>query len=267
MTTRTVIVGAGRVGGALAAALPPSGYGVAIVGRGDDLAAETRNGELVVLCVPDDVLTGVVRGLARDEGVAEGSRWVHVSGGHGLAVLRPVRLAGARVAACHPAHTFPDAERGRAGLPGVVWAVTAEQGDRQWAHDFVADLGGRGVDVAEGARRLYHAGLVLASNATVAVVALAGDLLRGAGIQDPGGFLQPLATASAANAAEWGAAALTGPVRRGDAGTVAAHLEELAATMPEAVEAYRTLSRLALAYARRAGLDRAGAEQVAAVLE
>ncbi|MPZ71800.1 MAG: DUF2520 domain-containing protein [Nitriliruptorales bacterium] len=281
---RTAVIGPGRVGTALGMALAQAGYDVFAVAdqdrRGVDsfvqrvptarpLAAvdASRDAELVIVAVPDDALADLVAAVARDDGVAEGSRWVHVSGGYGTDVLRPAHLAGAAVAACHPAQTFPDAETGFAALPGCSWAVTAQEQDLGWARVLVTDLRGRPVAVPAGSRTLYHAGLAVGSNATVTVVALARDLLLGAGIENPGDFLGPLVTTSAANAASSGAAALTGPVRRGDAGTVAAHLEELRGALPEAVDAYLAVARLALGYARRSGLDEQQAAAVARVLD
>ncbi|MGH8904687.1 MAG: pantoate--beta-alanine ligase, partial [Egibacteraceae bacterium] len=182
--------------------------------------------------------------------------------------LRSARLAGAAVAACHPAMTFPDPDRGLQLLPEASWAVTADsERDLAWARELVIDLRGSPVTVPGQMRARYQAGLAMGSNATVAVVTLARDLLLDAGIADPDVFLGPLATASAAGAAERGAAALTGPVRRGDAGMIRRHLDELGAASPEAVEPYVALSRLTLRYARLAGLDDAAANQVAAVLD
>ena len=281
---RTAVIGPGRVGTALGMALAHAGYDVvAVAGRGQEalddfvrrvpsaaalpLAEAGRAADLVIVAVPDDDLAGVVRAAARDDGVAEGSRWVHVSGGHGTDVLRPVHVAGAAVAACHPAQTFPDPDAGLAALPGCSWAVTAAEQDLGWARVLVTDLRGSPVTVPARGRTLYHAGLAVGSNATATVVTLARDLLLGAGIEDPAAFLGPLVTTSAANAADRGAAALTGPVRRGDAGTVAAHLEELREALPEAVGAYVEVARLALSYARRAGLDEDRAAAVADVLD
>jgi predicted short-subunit dehydrogenase-like oxidoreductase (DUF2520 family) len=281
---RTAIIGPGRVGTALGMALHAAGYRVeSVAGRGaaaltrfvervpsaaaaDGSAEAARGAELVVLAVPDDALAGVVRDLAVAAAIETGTRVVHVAGGHGTDVLEPLRLAGARVAACHPAQTFPDPDRGFAALPGTTWAVTARPDDLGWASVLVGDLRGTPVPVAERNRTLYHAGLAVGANATTSVVTMARDLLLGAGVEDPGAFLGPLVTTAAANAAEHGAAALTGPVRRGDAGTVAAHLAELRAVLPEVVDAYLALSRLALAHARRAGLDEDAAAAVAAVI-
>lgn len=281
---RAAILGPGRVGTALGLALDHAGYDVvAVAGRGqaglDAFRARLRGAEarpverigvgadLVLVCVPDDVLADVVARVAVADGVAEGSRWVHVAGGRGVEVLRPLGLAGGRVAACHPAQTFPDPDTGLAGLPGAAWAVTAADPDLGWARVLVTDLRGSPVTVEETNRTLYHTGLVVGANATSAVVTLARELLLGAGVRDPAAFLGPLATAAAGNAAERGAAALTGPVRRGDAGTVRRHLDELRTALPEAVDAYVELARLALRYARRAGLDEQAARAVAAALD
>lgn len=277
------MIGPGRVGTALALALAQAGHEiVAVAGRGqEDLDAfrarlpgarqlpaadAARAAELVLLAVPDDALDAVVREVARQDGVVEGSRWVHVAGGSGTEVLQPAALAGARVAACHPAQTFPDPDTGVANLPGAAWAVTAAPADLGWARVLVTDLRGSPVTVVEENRALYHSGLVVGANATSSVVTLARELLLGAGVGDPQAFLAPLATAAAGHAAERGAAALTGPVRRGDAQTVARHLAELRAVMPEAVDAYVELARLALRHARRVGLTDEAADAVATVL-
>ncbi|HEX6254836.1 MAG TPA: DUF2520 domain-containing protein [Euzebyales bacterium] len=283
------VIGPGRVGTALALALVDAGHRVVAVagrtGRAPLSAGLERfaaavptarvvpatevpaTADIVLVTVGDDALVDVLRGLAAADVVRPGGRWLHTSGRHGLRVLRPVALAGAHVAACHPAQTFPTPEAGRAALPGTAWAVTAAEADRGWAHDLVATVGGVPVDVRDVDRVRYHAALAVGSNGTSAVVALARDLLLSVGVTDPERFLTPLVRASALNAAAHGAAALTGPVRRGDGGTVDAHLADLRATMPEAVPAYRALARLALSYARRAGLDEARARVITEILD
>ena len=277
------IIGPGRVGTALATALPLEQYAVRFVaGRGPESLARfraavpgvevrtpedaARDADVVLLCVPDDVLAPLVRGLAVADAVRPGSAWLHTAGGHGLAPLRPAMLAGARVAACHPAQTFPDPEAGAAALPGTAWAVTADGADLAWAQRFVHALGGTAVVVADANRALYHAALVLGANGTSSVVAQAREVLLGAGVADPAALLTPLVTAAARNAAARGAAALTGPVRRGDAGTVAANLAALRADVPETAAAYVALARLALRQAVRAGLPPELADAVGTIL-
>jgi predicted short-subunit dehydrogenase-like oxidoreductase (DUF2520 family) len=141
--------------------------------------------------------------------------------------------------------------------------VTTGPSDRSWAHDLVVDLAGDPVDVADDRRVLYHAGLAVGSNAVGAAVAVARKLLLAAGVDDPRPFLAPLIGASVSNVLARGAGALTGPVVRGDAGTVARHLDGLTADVPSLVDAYRALTGVVLDQARPA-LD---ARQVAALEE
>jgi predicted short-subunit dehydrogenase-like oxidoreductase (DUF2520 family) len=284
MTATVVsVIGPGRVGTALATALPADRYVVrAVAGRGPDSLARfcaavptaavrsaeeaASNADLLLVCVPDDALVPLVRGLAAADAVRAGSAWLHTAGGHGLAPLRPARLAGARVAACHPAQTFPDPDAGAAALTGIAWAVTTDQADAAWAEAFVHALGGMPVAVADANRPLYHAALVLGANGTSSVVAQAREVLLGAGVADPAALLTPLVTAAARNAAAKGVAALTGPVRRGDAGTVAANLAALRADIPDAAAPYVALARLALRQAQRAGLPAELVEAVGTIL-
>jgi predicted short-subunit dehydrogenase-like oxidoreductase (DUF2520 family) len=259
---RVGVVGPGRVGTVLAAALEARGERIrAVVGRGEESLSRFRTRfpdahavglggladcGLVLVATPDDVLERTLTELAVADVVGEGHRVVHVSGRHGLAALRPVRLTGAHVAACHPAQTIPDATAASQLLDGAPWAVTADPGDRAWAHGLIRRLGGEPVDVAEGARLLYHAGLSVGANAVGAAVAVARGLLLAAGLDEPGRFLGPLVQASVDNVLAGGASAITGPVRRGDAGTVRAHLDALDRDLPAHAEAYRDLSRVIL---------------------
>lgn len=281
---RVAIVGPGRVGGALALGLQHAGHEVVqVAGRGQaaldrfttlipgalivDLDHVTVDVELVMLTAPDDVLSDIARRIAVADRVTEGQRFVHTAGGLGLDPLRVLQAAGGRVAACHPAMTFPDPSRGAENLPGTSWAVTAEPDDLGWARLLVLDLRGSPVTLAAGDRTLYHAGLAVGGNGTTAVVSMARDMLLGAGIEDPSAFLTPLVTASAEGGAADGVAALTGPVMRGDDGTIRRHLEELRTSFPEAVQTYVALGDLILAQALRAGLDPERGRAVEAALD
>ncbi len=286
---RVAVIGPGRVGGALALVLTRRGNEVIAVAASPDPAGESPSlnrfldlvpsaqvrpieevaigADLILVTTPDDVIEATVRQVAAADGFTPGQRVVHTSGGFGPEVLGLARAAGAAVAACHPAMTFPDPVSGADNLPGTSWAVTAAEEDLGWARVLVVDLGGSPVTLAPKDRTLYHAGLSVGSNATTAVVSLARDMLLGAGITDPAAFLGPLVVTSARGGAEQGVQALTGPVRRGDAGTVSAHLRELATSFPEAVETYLALGELILAQAIRAGLDAERAAAVRAALD
>jgi len=266
---RVALVGPGRLGTLLAhalsaARLPPvhvSGGSedarrrlcAAIAGLRDvPLHEATRDVELVVLAVPDGAIEPVVEELVRADLLDERHGVVHLSGVLGLAPLHRAGLAGARIAACHPATTAPQGARDPALLVGVAWAVTAAPADRAWAHELVTALGGDPFDVDEEQRVLYHAALATASNALGAAVVTARRLMALAGIARAEAIVAPIAAASVEAALAGGAAALTGPVVRGDVATVRAHLAAMAPDMPEIAEAYRGLTRAILATVRPA---------------
>jgi predicted short-subunit dehydrogenase-like oxidoreductase (DUF2520 family) len=281
---RVTTVGPGRVGTLLTVALARAGWRpVAVTGGSaaarDQVAAlvagcrpdpdprsAVAGADLVVLATPDDALEQVVTDLARADALREGQKVVHVAGSRGLAPLRRAALAGAAVAACHPAMTVPTGARDPQLLVGTAWAVTAAPADRGWARDLVVDLGGDPHDVPDDVRGLYHAGLVLGGNAAAAAVVVARQLLLAARIDDPAAFLAPLVERSVTNALRDGAAALTGPVVRGDVGTVAGHLDALAADVPDLQLAYRDLTRVLLDRVR-AGLSPAAAAELDALLD
>ncbi|MBB5120402.1 NADH-ubiquinone oxidoreductase [Streptomyces eurocidicus] len=254
------VVGAGRVGPSLAAALKLAGHrpvaasGVsdASVRRAAALLPDVplvppaevlARAELVLLTVPDDVLPGLVAGLAETGAVRPGQLLVHTSGRHGTAVLDPARRAGALPLALHPAMTFTgtpvDVER----LAGCSFGVTAPDQLRLAAEALVIEMGGEPEWVAEEARPLYHAALAMSSNHLITLVAQAMELLRTAGVSAPDRMLGPLLGAALDNVLRSGDAALTGPVSRGDAGTVAAHIAELRAHAPRSVAGYLAMAR------------------------
>ena len=231
------VLGAGRVGTSFARALERSGHVVlAELHRGDDPSPIER-ADVVVISVPDDSLfeaAGVVARLAKP-----GTAVVHTCGLEGLA---PLFDCGPLVAAIHPAS--PVARPGQP-LDGVTFGVTCPEGMRAWADDFVRDLGGNSCHVTDEQRVLYHAALVMASNFAVTLAGDAADLL---GDRE---MLMPLLRATVENIAELGPdAALTGPIVRGDAGTVRRHLGALPQHL---VELYVVNARRTLARARAAG--------------
>ena len=280
---RVAIVGPGRVGTLLAVAGARAGWRIAGVAGGSEAArgrvaasvagvrvhtavAEAVTGaDLVLLSVPDDRIGQVVDDLVRRDALSPGQRVVHLAGSRGLDVLHRARLAGARTAACHPAMTVPAGSRDPELLVGVAWGVTARADDRGWAHQLVTDLGGDPHQIAEDRRALYHAALAVASNAVSAAVITARRLLLAAQVERPETFLVPLAQTSAAGAAMEGMAALTGPIARGDVGTVATHVQHLAADLPELLPAYRALAGATLEPVRH-HLDAEGVAALDAVL-
>lgn len=270
------VVGAGRVGAVLASALRATGH--AVVGASGvseasrdrietllpgvprlEVPEVVRRAELVLLAVPDDALAELVAGLAATGAWQAGQLVVHTSGRYGTDVLAPAAAAGAIGLAVHPAMTFTGTSLDLARLPGCSMAVTAPAVVLPVAQALVIEMGAEPVVVPEAARPAYHAALAHASNHVVTVLAQARQLLADAGVEEPGPLLGPLVAAAVDNAVRMGDGALTGPVSRGDEGTVAAHLAELAAGdarrhPDEAVRpAYLALARATLGRARHQG--------------
>jgi predicted short-subunit dehydrogenase-like oxidoreductase (DUF2520 family) len=271
------VVGAGRVGAVLGAALARAGHRIvaasglssASVARAARLLPRTRlvapervgrGADLIIISVPDDALAGVVWRLAEAGGVRAGQIVAHTSGAHGLDVLTPIVAVGARPLALHPAMTFTGhAEDLNRLAEGVSFGVTAPDDLRPLATRLVADLGGSVEWIAESDRPLYHAALVHGANHLVTLVNEAMDRLRDSGVVHPERVLAPLLRASLENTLRYGDAALTGPVARGDAGTVARHIDALRTTAPDSVPAYVALARRtadrAIASARLRAVD------------
>ena len=267
---RVGVVGAGRVGTALAVALGRAGHEVSVVSAVSDASIRrieqrlpgvairqppevVASADLVLMTVPDDVLPGLVAGLAATGAAVEGRLIAHASGRHGLGVLDPVVRAGALPLALHPVMTFTGRPDDIDRLAGISFGVTAPDPLRPVAEALVVEMGGEPVFIAEEQRDLYHAALASGANYLVTLVVQASDLLRDAGVTHPARMLGPLLSAALDNALRLGDAALTGPVARGDADTVASHVNALRADAPEALPAYLALARLTADRAVAAG--------------
>lgn len=264
------VVGTGRVGAVLGAALARAGHHV-VAGYGVSLTSRTRAGALlpdtplvdvpqvfarsglVLLAVPDDALPDLVDGLARTGTVRPGQLVVHTSGRYGVGVLAPAMHAGALPLALHPAMTFTGTTVDLQRLGGATFGVTAPEPLWPVAEALVVEMGAEPVRVAEEHRALYHAALTHGANHLVTLVNDAMDLLRATGVTEPDKVLAPLLSAALDNGLRQGDDALTGPVSRGDAGTVASHLTEISAAMPEAVSIYVALARRTAGRALAAG--------------
>jgi predicted short-subunit dehydrogenase-like oxidoreductase (DUF2520 family) len=200
----------------------------------------------------------------------------HASGRYGVSVLEPAVRQGALPLALHPVMTFTGRPDDVDRLAGTSFGVTAPEVLRPAAEALVIEMGGEPVFIAEEHRDLYHAAIAGAANHLITLVAQAMDLLRTAGVAEPARLLAPLLSASLDNALRFGDAGLTGPVARGDAATVAAHVAALEASTPAAatpgapapaVAAYVAMARLTADRALAAGILRpADAERLLDVL-
>ncbi|WP_395155495.1 DUF2520 domain-containing protein [Ilumatobacter sp.] len=234
LLTSVRIVGDGRAGGSFAGALASVGLDVEVADR-HDLSAAAADVDLILICTPDDVIEEVARSL--DPGPAAVA---HCSGSRRLDVLAPHR----RRCSVHPLISLPTPTIGAARLlDGCRFAVAGDPAGRA----LVDLLGGIAFEVADDDRAAYHATASVAANHLVAlcaeVEALAGQLDI-----DPAGFWRMMETTLADVAEHGAAAALTGPVARGDWATVRAHLEALE---NDQREPYIALARVAARVAGR----------------
>lgn len=270
------VVSSGRVGAVLGAALAGAGHTVvaasgvsrASVARAAELLPDVpllspdevaRRADLLLLAIPDDALEGTVRGLVAVGALRAGQIVVHTSGAHGVDVLRPAADVGTLPLALHPAMTFTGRAEDLQRIPACSFAVTAAEddpGEAAWhvGEALVVEMGAEPVRVPQSARPLYHAALTHGANHLVTLVAECTDLLRSAGIGSPERLIAPLLSAALDNALRHGDRALTGPVSRGDVGTIRTHLRVLADAAPAALPAYRALAERTAERAEAAGL-------------
>jgi len=272
-------VGSGRAARSLARSLARRGHRLVIARRGDsaerlsaDLGAELvaaeevlASADLTILAVPDGKVARLAEGLGADAAAGKQRVVLHLAGSLGLEALRPLAQAGYATAAMHPLQVLS----GWRIPPGTTFAVEADAAARPLVARLVADLNGVEIELPAGARVAYHAAAVIAANLGMTLLAEAVDLLdqlgidRGEALQGLSGLVRGGLEASLDSGLP---AALTGPVTRGDAGTVAAHLEALAGD-PELQAAYRAVSGLALRQVRKDGRPATGGEAVAELLE
>lgn len=268
------VVGAGRLGTSLAAALVRRGWRLRalvdrdlaaaresrrIVGAGrasaDPAAAAAAPG-LLVIAVPDDAIGRAAAALARAGGSWPGRAVLHTSGLVASAALAPLARRGAAVASLHPLQAFPRKDLPSSVFSGITWGFEGDEAAFGAAEAIVRTLRGRVLLLAPGDKALYHAAGVLASNAVVALEWTAAGLLERAGLdaETAAETLRPLRQGTLQNVNSLGPErALTGPILRGDTETVRRHLKALEA-VPEAREVYVVLGRRTLALAARRGL-------------
>ena len=278
------IVGTGRVGAVLGAALQRAGHRLVAVSavseqsraRAADLLPGVpvapveevvARAELVLLTVPDDALRPLIAGLSTTGAWQAGQLVVHTSGRYGTAIFEAAAGHHILGLALHPAMTFTGTSMDLVRLVDCCFGVTAPEVLRVVAEALVVEMGAEPVWIEEQDRPMYHAGLAHGANHLVTLVAQAMQVLGSAGVQDPQRLIAPLLHAALDNALRLGDGALTGPVARGDGGTVAAHLAQLSQQTPDVRPTYVALARATAERALASGrLTAADAEPLLDIL-
>lgn len=284
------IIGCGRVGASIGAAWRQAGHAIigvsatstASLERAEDMLpgvpvldpdAIAERAELVLVAVPDDEIAPLITGLADLGRIHAGQILIHCSGRYGTDVLEAGTRLGALPIALHPSLTFTGTEVDLSRLRQATIAVTAPAPIRPVGEALVVELGAEPIDIAEADRPLYHAAITHASNHSITILAEAMELLTEAGVADPSAVLHTLVDASVANTMQNGPKALTGPISRGDVGTIEAHLAalsefSLSRSNPAVRNSYIALARSTAAKALAMGrITEAQAQQILSALD
>ena len=246
---RLVIIGPGRLGLALGAALiqaqvplslryhgrhpDPPGHPLFTEGRAEyryGLEVPPPGTTVVLLTVPDDMLREMAEALAARGEPPNGTPVLHCSGALGGEPLQALQHRGYRAGTLHPLQAIANPVTGAQRLLGASFALSGEPEALAVAKRIVAALGGRGIQVPTVRRPLYHAAAVMASNYLVVLLRTAARLLEeaGAGPEESEAAIVALAQGALNNVSDYGLrGALTGPVSRGDADVVSLHLRTL----------------------------------------
>ena len=253
-------IGAGTVGTALAVRLSEKGYPVVAVASRTRASAERLAArvdgchvsetaqevpgvaELVFITTPDDAIVTVANQVDWPSGV----KVIHCSGAHSLDVLDSATKRGAMPGAFHPLQTFASVDHAIGNIPGSTFGIEADEPLVSDLKEMASALEGRVVVLKGSDKVLYHAAAVMACNYMVTLTKLATDLWQTFGVStsEATQALLPLMQGTVNNLKNVGLPkCLTGPVARGDLGTIRKHLEALEATSPELLAAYRQLGR------------------------
>jgi predicted short-subunit dehydrogenase-like oxidoreductase (DUF2520 family) len=267
---RIGFVGAGRVGIPLARAFARAGWPVTAVASRDpkrraafrtqvpdakgfaEPAAVLDESDLIFLTVPDDAIVPIAAELR----LYSGQALVHTSGLLDAAVLGPAMAAGTGAGSFHPLVAFADSDRALDALAGATIALDGDESVVALLAELAEAIGARPVRLPPGAKPAYHAAAVLAAGGFTALLDAIAELGRGAGLEEAAALAvyAPLIRQTLANAERLGiAAALTGPMVRGDEGTVRAHLAAMADLAPGARELYVAAARREISLAEGRG--------------
>ena len=276
-------IGAGTVATALAVGLSGKGYPVVAISSRSQKSAGNLAGlisgcqasidnqsvaddaDLVFIATPDDTIASV----AAEVGWHSGHYVIHCSGADSVDILAPARKAGASIGVFHPLQTF--AGLGQENLPETTFALEAEGPLMATLKNMAVALGGHWIELGAGDKVVYHAAAVFACNYLITLVKLATDLWQTFAIPQEQAVqaLLPLLRGTINNIDALGIpGCLTGPIARGDSGTIKKHISALTRVAPELVATYRELGLKTIPISRAKGkIDDQQADELKAILE
>jgi predicted short-subunit dehydrogenase-like oxidoreductase (DUF2520 family) len=255
------IIGLGKVGTALGFLLRSAGYEIAAVsdvspesliggveftgGTAFADASEAANeADTIFITTCDDAIETTCEEISQKGAIHPGDKVVHVSGAGGLDILDSARKCGAYVASIHPLQSFADTKNAIENLPGSTFGITANDEIYDWAVEIVTALGGTHFSVAEEDKPLHHAAACIASNYFVTLMSIVEEIYQSLGLKDDTAMkaFWPLVQGTIKNIEKKGIApSLTGPIARGDIGTVRKHLRFFHSRNPSLLPLYREM--------------------------
>jgi len=261
---RIAIIGAGKVGTAMGYLLRSAGYAIVAVTDRNPAAAEkclsytggklyahpseaANAANMILITTPDDEIAGICTTLSDTGAISPGDKVVHMSGAGGLDLLESARRSGAVVASIHPIQSFADIEGAIENLPGSVFGVTALPEIEIWAEKLVGDLGGIPFLIADSDKPLYHAAACMASNYLTTLLHTVETIYASFGLarEEALKAFWPLVRGTMKNIERQGTvSALTGPIARGDTGTIKKHLAAFSVKLPRLLRVYQELGFL-----------------------
>jgi predicted short-subunit dehydrogenase-like oxidoreductase (DUF2520 family) len=258
------ILGLGKVGTAVGFLLRQAGYRiVAVASRSKasltqgivytggkpylNFSAAALTANCIIITTSDDAIAHVCKKISRERGIRPGAKVIHMSGVGGLDLLKSAQDAGAHVACIHPLQSFADVDGAIRNIPGSTFGITSADEIKEWSVQMVRDLGGVPFFIADADKPLYHAAACIASNYLTTLIHMVEEIYQSLGLsrEDTIRAIWPLVMGTIANIETKGTVqALTGPVARGDAGTIKKHAEALRNKLPALLQAYSALGIL-----------------------
>ena len=266
------IIGAGMVGTAIGYLLKKAGY--EIVAIADKSAAALRRAQsytggkachkpqevlceadCILITTPDDIILSVCKDIARSPLIKD--KYIfHMSGAGGLDLLDPARKAGAAVGSIHPLQSFSSVDNAIQNIPSSYFGITVDAKAKTQAETIVLALGGKPIYISSQQKSLYHAAACVASNYLVSLLNVVESIYQSIGINenDAKKAYLPLIYGSLKNIELSGSVqALTGPIARGDSGTIQKHVDAINANLPQYASLYSSLGLVTVKLARKKG--------------
>jgi predicted short-subunit dehydrogenase-like oxidoreductase (DUF2520 family) len=266
------IIGTGMVGTAIGYLLKKAGY--EIVAIADKSTASLRRAQsyiggkayrkpqevlrkadCVLITTPDDIILSVCKDIALSP-LIKGKYIFHMSGAGGLNLLEPAKKAGSAVATIHPLQSFSSIDNAIQNIPSSYFGITANAKAKTQAETIVLALGGNPIYISSKQKSLYHAAACIASNYLVSLLNVVESIYQSIGISEKNAkkAYLPLVYGSLKNIELSGSIqALTGPIARGDSGTIQKHVDAINAHLPQYASLYASLGLATVNVAKKKG--------------